>query len=127
MFNRIEHVEIVSSNMERTLNFYTEILGFKIQTRRKVEGTPLEEVAFIELGGTLIEVFAVKDPAPVSTEQWRIGYRRIAIVLEDMDEAIAYLKGKGVQISQEPTVTAAAVMAEIKDPDGIAIQLIKRN
>ena len=126
MFKRIEHVEIVSSNMERTLNFYTEILGFKIQWRRKSERPPLEELAFIELGGTLIEVFAVKDPAPVSAEQWQIGCRRIALELEDMDGTIAYLKDKGVEISQEPVTTETSIMAEIKDPDGLSLQLVHR-
>ncbi|MFC1991439.1 VOC family protein [Chloroflexota bacterium] len=29
MFNKIKHIEIVSSNMDRTMNFYTEVLGFK--------------------------------------------------------------------------------------------------
>ncbi len=126
MFKRIEHVEIVSANMDRTLNFYTEILGFKVQTRRKVERPPTEEIAFIELGGTLLEVFAIKEPAPVSKEAWQIGCRRFAIEVDDMNAAIAYLKDKGVQTSQETVNTETSVMSEIKDPDGIAIQLIQR-
>jgi glyoxylase I family protein len=79
MFKGIDHVEIIPSNLERTLNFYTEILGGKIQWRHKIERPPAEEVIFIELGGSLIEVFSVKKPAPVSTEQWQIGYRRFAL------------------------------------------------
>ncbi|MEE8414050.1 MAG: VOC family protein [Dehalococcoidales bacterium] len=126
MFKGIEHVELVSSNMDRTLKFYTEILGFTIQFRRKTDRQPMEEIAFIELGGTLIEVLGVNAPAPVSTQQWQNGWRRIAIEVEDMDKAIAYLNEKGVKVSQEPVVTETSVMSEIKDTDGIAIQLIQR-
>ena len=29
MFKRIDHVEIIPQDLEKTLKFYTEILGFK--------------------------------------------------------------------------------------------------
>ena len=40
MFKKIDHVEIIPADLERTLRFYTEILGFKIKTRQKVEAGP---------------------------------------------------------------------------------------
>lgn len=125
MFKRIDHVEIVPSNLERTLNFYTEILGFKIQSRRKLERPPLQELVFIELGGTLIEMFSVKGPAPVSKEPWQVGCRKIALQVEDMDKALKYLKTKGVEISQ-PVNIGTSKSAEMKDPDGLPIQLVQR-
>lgn len=127
MFKRIDHVEIVPGNFERTLSFYTEILGFKIQWRRQVDRAPLKEIIFIELNGTLIELFSVKSPVPASTELWQIGYRRIALEVENMDKTIEYLKSQGVAIVRGP---AAAVenltVAEIRDPDGLSIELIQR-
>ncbi len=132
MFKRIDHVEIVPSNLDRTLKFYTEILGFKIQWRRKSERPPMEELVFIELGDTLIEMFSVKEPASVSTEQWQVGCRRIALQVEDLDKAIEYLKAKGVEISSGPRAVEGLVagkllkLAEIKDPDGLSIELMQR-
>ncbi len=126
MFKRIDHVEIVPSNLERTLNFYTEILGFKIQWRRKSERPPLEELVFIELGGTLIELFSVKEPAPVSIEQWQVGCRKIALEVENLDKTIEYLKTKGVEPSQKPVTVGTLRRAEIKDPDGLSIELLQR-
>jgi catechol 2,3-dioxygenase-like lactoylglutathione lyase family enzyme len=32
MFKRIDHVEIVTDQLERTVQFYTEILGFTVKT-----------------------------------------------------------------------------------------------
>ncbi len=126
MFKGIDHVEIVPSDFERTLNFYTEILGAKIQWRRKSERPPMQELVFLELGDTLIEMFSVKSPAPISTEPWRVGYRRIALQVEDMDKAIEYLKAKKVEISSGPVAVENLRVAGIKDPDGLSIELVQR-
>lgn len=128
MFKRIDHVEILPSDIERTLKFYIEILGFKIQTRLKLERPPLEEVVFIELGGTSIELFSVKELATISIEPWQVSCRRIALEVEDLDKAIEYLKAKGVEISGSPRAVEILSLrvAEIKDPDGLPIELIQR-
>ena len=126
MFKRIDHVEIVPSDLERTIDFYTQILGFKIQLRRKIETSVLEEIAFLELNDTVIELLSVKNPAPASTEQWQIGCRRIALEVEDMDRAVEYLRTKAVIISREPVAVGTLRVAEIKDPDGLSIELIQR-
>jgi glyoxylase I family protein len=127
MFKRIDHIEIVSTNPEKTLNFYTEILGFKIQWRFKPEGASQAEIVFLELGGTLIEMFLGRNASPASTEQRQAGYRRIGLEVEDMDKTIEYLKAKGVEISSGPRATRENLkLAEIKDPDGLPIELIQR-
>jgi glyoxylase I family protein len=134
MFKKVDHVELVPTNMERSLKFYTEILGFKIQWRHKAEIPPVGEgeLVFIELGDTLIELFSAKNPAPASKGQWQVGYRRIALQVEDLDKAIKYLKAKGVEISSGPVAVEGPVagkpvkLAEIKDPDGLSIELIQR-
>ena len=59
MFKRIDHVEIVTDQPNRTIQFYTEVLGFKIKSRNRVErsgvGRPTNLV-FLELGGTTVEL-----------------------------------------------------------------------
>ena len=123
MFKRIDHVEIVPSDLERTLNFYTQILGFKIKERREASRPPMQEIVFIELNDSMIEMISVKDPAPLPADPWHVSYRRIALEVEDMDKAIEYLKGKGVKISREPSTLATSKRAEIEDPDGLSIEL----
>ena len=123
MFKRIDHVEILPSDVERTIKFYTEILGFKIKQRKRIEKPPLEEIVYLELNGTVIELLSVKNPVPPSTEQWQIGYKRVAIEVEDMDKAIEYLTQKGIEISQGPVTSGTSKRAEINDPDGLSIEL----
>ncbi len=123
MFKKIDHVEIIPRNLERTLKFYTETLGFKIKERKKVGMPPLEEIVYVELNGTVIELMSVQNPPSIPPDLWRVGYRMIAIEVENMDKAVEYLKGKGVELSAGPVVLGKSKRAEIKDPDGLSIEL----
>ena len=60
---------------------------------------PLKEIVYLELNGTVVELMSVQNPASLSEEPWQVGYRMIALEVEDMDRAIEYLKGKLVEIS----------------------------
>jgi glyoxylase I family protein len=123
MFKRIDHVEIIPRNFEKTIDFYTNILGFKIKVRRKVDKPPLIEIVFLELKDTVIEIMWVENPAPPSQEPWQVGYPRLALEVENMDKAVEYLKDKGVEISLGPINLGTSKRAEIKDPDGLSIEL----
>jgi len=122
MFKKIDHVEITPSDMERTIRFYTEIFGFTVKMRKKVDSPPLEEVCFMELGGTVLELVTVKNSVPPSKAP-QVGYRMMAIEVEDMDKAVEYLRSKGVEISMPPVSLGSSRRGEIKDPDGLVIEL----
>jgi catechol 2,3-dioxygenase-like lactoylglutathione lyase family enzyme len=123
MFKRIDHVEITTGDMEKTLDFYTKILGFKIKERNPMNRPPLKEIVYITLGDTMIELLAFDNPAPLSTVAPQIGYRMMALEVEDMDKAVAFLKSKGVEISRPPVAIGKAKRGEIKDPNGLSIEL----
>src|SRR6185437_14957777 len=102
MFKRIDHVEIVTDKPAETIAFYTDVLGFKVRERDRIPnsgiGVPLD-LAYLELGGTTVELItfdgATVEPAP---QNEHLGYRLIALEIEDMDRAVDYLKTKGVGI-----------------------------
>jgi hypothetical protein len=50
-------------------------------------------------------------------------YRMFALEVEDMDEAIAYLRSKNVEICLEPVNLGKSKRAEIKGPGGLSIEL----
>jgi glyoxylase I family protein len=140
MFKKIDHIEIVPGNLDRTIKFYTEVLGFKVQSRRKVgtppssapsspppQPSPMEEVAFIEQNGILIEMFSIKNPAPMSKEPWQVGFRRIALEVEDMDKLVEHCKAHGVEVHVFPGPAGPVKMGELTDPDGMSIQLMQRS
>ncbi|VVB55837.1 Methylmalonyl-CoA epimerase [uncultured archaeon] len=123
MFKRIDHIEIIPMNLEKNISFYTGILGFKIKLRQKVEVPPLEEIVYIELNGSVIELMKVKNPAHPPQNPWQAGLRMIALEVDDMEAAVKYLMSKGVEITWGPVTLGNSKRAEIKDPDGLSIEL----
>ena len=53
----------------------------------------------------------------------RLGYRMMALEVEDMDAALALLKARGVEPSWGPVRRPSYARAEIRDADGNAIEL----
>jgi len=127
MFKRIDHVEIVTDRLDRTVEFYTEVLGFTVRARDRIErsglGTPMDLV-YLELGGTTVELIsyegAVVEPAP---QHEHLGYRMIALEVDDMPKATDYLKTKGIDIVWGPRFRETYARAEICDPAGNRIEL----
>lgn len=127
MFKRIDHVEIVTDRPARTESFYTDVLGFTVKTRDRIErsglGVPMDLV-YLELGGTVVELISYEGaavaPAPPNEH---LGYRMIALEVDDMNEAADYLKTKGVDIVWGPRVRDSYARAEICDPNGNHIEL----
>jgi glyoxylase I family protein len=122
MFKRIDHVEITSGNLERSIRFYMEIFGFGFKERRKPSSPEIEEIAFLTLGDTMLELLSFKNPAPPPKGP-QIGFRSMAIEVDDIDRAIEYLKSKGVEVSWGPVTIGTSKRAEIRDPDGLTIEL----
>jgi glyoxylase I family protein len=123
MFKRIDHVEILPSDIERTISFYTDVLGFTVKERFPVQAPGLREVVFLTLGDTMLELLGATNPTtpPVCTSP--VGYTRLALEVDDMDKAVEYLKGKGVEISWGPMDLGDSKRAEILDPDCLSIEL----
>ena len=123
MFKRVDHVEIVPGNAEKTIDFYVNILGFKIKNRIEVKMAPMREVIYLELGDTTIEIISADDPKPKSEALWEVGYKGIALEVEDMAKALDYLRDKGIAIAREPVDLGDSFRGEIRDPDGLIIEL----
>ena len=127
MFKRIDHVEIVTDQLERTERFYRDVLGFTVKLRDRIErsglGVPIDLV-YLDLSGTVVELISYEgvsvDPAPKNEH---LGYRMIALEVDDMQKATDYLKTKGVDIVWGPRVRETYSRAEICDPNGYHIEL----
>ena len=126
MFKRIDHVEIVTDQPEHTEAFYTDVLGFCVRERDRIarpDGSALNLV-YLDLGGTTVELISYQgvavDPAP---KMEHLGYRMIALEIDDMTQTADYLKGKGVDIVWGPMVRDTYARAEICDPNGYRIEL----
>ena len=123
MFKRIDHVEIIPSDFEKSIAFYTQVLGFAVKERMKIDAGHLKEVAYLKLGDTVLELLRVSHPACATTEPWSVGYRLMALEVEDMDQVLEYLAEQGVPITWGPVDLGTSRRAEIHDIDGLSIEL----
>ena len=126
MFKRIDHIELVTERPDRAVAFYTGVLGFRERSRQRVPASPLGplELVYLELGGTTVELMCYPEARPAPREPGeRLGYRMMALEVDDMDGALAYLKEKGIEASWGPMKRPTYARAEIRDPDGNAIEL----
>ena len=123
MFNRIDHPEITTRDMAGSVKFYTEILGFQVTSQHKMDGSRgITEIVFMKLGDTSLELLEFPDAEPIS-EKPQVGYRMMAITVDDMPSAIKYLKEKGVTISREPMSLGESWRGEFLDNNGLAIEI----
>lgn len=122
MFKRIDHVEILPGDFDRSMAFYQGVLGFRLVSRMPVQTGSLKEIAYLQLGDTVIELLHVKNPSPIPTSM-TVGYRAIALEVESMEAAITYLRDHGVYVTWGPIDLGTAIRAEITDPDGLTIEL----
>ena len=123
MFKRIDHLEIIPGDFEKAIVFYTEVLGFTIKERHYVGAAPLQELAYLKLGDTMLELMRVSEAACATAEPWSIGYRMMALEVEDMDQALEYLAEQGVPVTWGPVDLGNSKRAEIHDIDGLSIEL----
>ena len=126
MFKRIDHVEIVTARQDETVAFYTDVLGFREKARdhiKRPDGTALSLV-YLDLGGTVVELMSWEGvPVGPEPQKEHLGYRMIALEVDDMQQTTDYLKGKGVDIVWGPMVRDTYARAEISDPNGYRIEL----
>ena len=123
MFNRIDHTEITTRDMAGSVKFYTEILGFQVTSQHKMDGSRgITEIVFMKLGDTSLELLEFPDAEPIS-EKPQVGYRMMAITVDDMPSAIMYLREKGVIISREPMSLGESWRGEFLDNNGLVIEI----
>ena len=128
MFKRIDHIEVVTDKLEETVAFYTGVLGFTVGARDRVElpGGAVLNLAYLGLGGTTVELMnweGVPVSAPPDPAAEHLGYRMMAIEVDDMKEALAYLATNGIEPVWGPMYRDHYARAEICDPNGYRIEL----
>ncbi len=71
----------------------------------------------------MVEVLGARTPASGALNPSQVGYRLLALEVDDMDQTVEYLASKGVTMAWGPVVLGTSIRAEIRDPDGLPIEL----
>jgi glyoxylase I family protein len=127
MFKRIDHIELLTAAPERTITFYTRVLGFRERERRRIDETSLGplDLVYLELGDTTVEVMCYPEAKsiPSRSAEQRLGWQCLALEVDDIDATLKMLKDNGVEALWGPVKRPDYARAEIRDPDGNPIEL----
>lgn len=124
---RILHTMIRVGNLDRSIAFYTEVLGMRLLRRTDYpEGR--FTLAFVGYGeeseGAVIELTFNWDTAAYELGN---GFGHIALQVPDAYAACAEIKQRGGKVTREagPMKHGTTVIAFVEDPDGYKIELIQ--
>jgi lactoylglutathione lyase len=125
---RILHTMLRVGDLDRSIAFYTEVLGMKLLRRRDYPDGKFT-LAFLGYGDE------GEQPAIELTYNWGVdkyelgsGYGHIALEMDDVHQATAEIKARGGRILREagPMNAGTTIIAFVADPDGYPIELIGR-
>jgi len=121
--NRVHHIAIICSDYQRSKQFYSEVLGFKI-VREVFRAERNSYKLDLEVNGLYqIELFSFPNPPARLSRPESTGLRHLAFEVDDIDEAIAEIKKYSVEV--EPVRTdefTGKRFTFFADPDGLPIE-----
>jgi catechol 2,3-dioxygenase-like lactoylglutathione lyase family enzyme len=130
MVTGIIHAAYNAKDMEASVNFYCDKLGFTrhVDINHK-DGSPW--IVYLRVPSAIpqyLELFYGKEERPASTlSPWTtVGYNHLCLSVDDIEETCATLKSKGVVLDSEPTLgDDGNYQAWVHDPDGNRIELMQ--
>lgn len=125
---RILHTMLRTGDLERSIRFYTEVLGMRLLRRKDY---PDGEFTLAFLGyGEESEHAVIELTYNWGVEQYDMGnaYGHIAIEVDDVHQAAEAIRTRGGRILREagPMNAGTTIIAFVEDPDGYPIELIGR-
>ncbi len=125
---RILHTMLRVGNLDKSLEFYTQVLGMKL-LRRKDYPDGKFTLAFVgyqdEASGTVLELTHNWDTSAYNLGD---GFGHIAVEVDDAYQACENAKKMGGKVTREagPMKHGTTVIAFIEDPDGYKIEFIQK-
>ncbi|WP_415035266.1 lactoylglutathione lyase [Azonexus sp.] len=126
---RILHTMLRVGELDRSLAFYTEILGMRLLRRQDYpEGR--FTLAFVGYGSEDDEaVLELTHNWDTSRYELGTAYGHIALAVPDAAAACAQIKARGGKVVREagPMKHGSTIIAFVEDPDGYKVELIQRD
>lgn len=139
---RLSHIGICVSELERSVSFYRDVLGFEELSRLQMKGPEVErmlsiaggelQAVYLQRDGTRIELLyypeaghqGVKAPAPMN----RLGLTHLSLRVTDLDTLVAAVESRGGACLADTRIDNNAWRSKavfVTDPDGLRIELLQ--
>ena len=139
-----DHTGITVSNLERSLEFWQNVLGFEFSHSAHQAGEMAEEITGVEgaelkltvlkaPGGhkiELLEYLAPKDRKQINVRPCDVGSMHIAFTVDDLDAILNAIAASGWRTAGKPQTlrsgpNAGKRVIYVRDPDGTTIEFMQ--
>jgi lactoylglutathione lyase len=125
---RILHTMLRGGDLDRSLKFYTGVLGMKVLRRTDYPDGKFT-LAFVGYGSES-ETAVIELTHNWGVEKYELGnaYGHIALEVEDAYATCEEVKKRGGRVTREagPMKHGTTVIAFVEDPDGYKIEFVQR-
>lgn len=113
------HIGIYISDVEKSLEFYTKVLGCKVI---KDYQYPNSRLLFLDAHGIIIELVYKADNVirPIGLKE------HLAFKVDSLDEKIQELKNFGIELDGEPAIVGKARIGFFNGPDNERFEFVER-
>lgn len=126
---RILHTMLRVGDLERSLSFYTEVLGMTLLRRQDYPEGKFT-LAFVGYGPESAEaVIELTHNWGTAAYELGNGFGHVALEVDDAYAACAAIKARGGKVVREagPMQHGSTVIAFVEDPDGYKVELIQKH
>jgi len=140
MIKDVRHTGVVAIDLEASLYFYRDILGFQITKQMEEAGDYIDNISSLQNvkvttvkmaspSGQVIELLKYySHPVEQKTRKiCEIGISHIAFTVDDLDFEYERLKNKGIQFNSSPQLSpdGYAKVVFCRAPEGTLIELVE--
>ena len=126
MITGIGHIAITCQEIDKSLDFYTRVLGLPEAFRMSRDDGGLWMVYVKTGGGGFIELFANGDAPPEIADN-ASGFKHVCLWVDDIEATLHDLQAKGLDVDPSGIRTGRSKCRQyfIADPDGVRIELMQ--
>jgi catechol 2,3-dioxygenase-like lactoylglutathione lyase family enzyme len=138
-----DHTGITVANLDRSLAFWRDVLGFELSHRanqtgdlaREITGVPGAEISIAVLKAPghkieLLEYHAPSDRKRASLRPCDVGSVHVALTVDNLDAVLSTIAASGWKAAGKPQTlksgpNAGKRVIYVRDPDGTTIELMQ--
>lgn len=122
--NKVHHIAIICSDYQRSLHFYTHILGMTVMAEHYRESRQSYKTDLALGDEYVVELFSFPSPPPRVTLPEAAGLRHLAFEVDDIIETVQELDAMGVEHEEVRTdeYTGKRFLF-FQDPDRLPIEV----